>query len=504
MVLQPIPHDPVLNGGMSGSEGHIEPEHRIYVNRNLRMRTIRMIGFDMDYTLALYDKVVLENLAFEATRAKLIVELHYPEAIAGLRYDPECVIRGLVVDKRLGNVLKIDQYGYVTRAYHGLRLIPSETRKTMYRNSRIRLSSDRYKSIDTLFGLPEATLFLQLVDHFELVQKTPWKDYTRVYDDVRACIDRAHADDTIKKEIVANLSRFVVKDPQLPAALAAFRAQGKKLFLLTNSEAYYTQVVMHYLLSGALEAYRSWRDYFDIVVVSASKPDFYRGERPFTPLTPEQMTQAGLDPSAYPVHTGGSARHLEDLGGHRGDEVLYVGDHTFGDILRAKKRPGWRTAMLIEELHREIELDRALGPEFQAVEAEVVRRNQVIREVSRLQRRLQQLQRQIEDADGASAEQARLSEQRATLQAHIQGLQDDVQAGGNAIRTRKAELDARYNPHWGKLFKCGDINSRFGQQVKDFACIYTSAVSNFAAYPESTYFRSTREVMPHEMERNGF
>ena len=209
-------HAPAPPPGPETGEGHIEPARRIYVNRNLRMRNVRMIGFDMDYTLAVYDKLVLENLAFEATRAKLIADLHYPEAIAGLRYDPQCVIRGLVVDKRLGNVLKIDQYGYVTRAHHGLRLIPSEPRKTLYRNSRIRLSSDRYKSIDTLFGFPEATLFLQLVDHFEVVQKSPWKDYTHIYDDVRACIDRAHADDTIKKEIIADLARFIVQDPRLP------------------------------------------------------------------------------------------------------------------------------------------------------------------------------------------------------------------------------------------------------------------------------------------------
>jgi len=39
--------------------------------------------------------------------------------------------------------------------------------------------------------------------------------------------------------------------------------------------------------------------------------------------------------------------------------------------------------------------------------------------------------------------------------------------------------------------------------VKDFACIYTSAVSNFLAYPGDMYFRSTREIMPHEMGLDG-
>jgi HAD superfamily 5'-nucleotidase-like hydrolase len=227
MALHNLQREPAPPTDLYAGEWHIEPARRIFVNRNLRMRNVRMIGFDMDYTLALYDKLVLEKLAYDATRAKLIADLHYPESIAGLEYDPECVIRGLIVDKKLGNCLKIDQYGYVTRAYHGLRLIPSERRKVLYRNSRIRLSSERYRSIDTLFGLPEATLFLQLVEHFELHEKVPYKDYSRVYDDVRRCIDRAHADNTIKQEIVREPHRFIVKDPLLPATLASFRAQGR-------------------------------------------------------------------------------------------------------------------------------------------------------------------------------------------------------------------------------------------------------------------------------------
>ena len=484
-------------------EWHIEPARRVYVNRNLRMRNVRMVGFDMDYTLAVYDKVVLEKLAFEATRDKLIAELHYPESIRALEYDPECVIRGLIVDKKQGNVLKIDQYGYVTRAYHGLQLVPSERRKALYRTTRIRLASDRYMSIDTLFGLPEATLFLQLVEHFESVQKNPWKDYTRVYDDVRHCIDRAHADNTIKQEIIREPERFIVKDPMLAATLVAFRQQGKKLFLLTNSEPYYTQIVMHHLLDGALEGRRSWRDYFDWVIVSARKPDFYEWERPLVPLTPEDMTAAGMPSGMAPVHTGGCVRQFESLAGQRGDEVLYVGDHTFGDILRAKKRPGWRTAMLIEELRREIELDRALLPDYQQVDASLAKRNNVILEINRLRRRQQQQAHRREDASVPAEERGHLTEQAEGVQARLEALQAELAAVNQQVKDRKAQIDHRFNKHWGKLFKCGDINSRFGQQVKDFACIYTSAVSNFLAYPGDMYFRSTREIMPHEMGLDG-
>ena len=499
MALQPNRTEPALPPDYYAGESHLEPARRVFVNRNLRMRNVRAVGFDMDYTLAVYDKVVLEKLAFDATRDKLIADLHYPEAIAKLEYDPDLVIRGLVVDKRLGNVLKIDQYSYVTRGYHGTRLIPSEDRKRLYRNSRIRLSSDKYMSIDTLFGLPEAALFLRLVDWFELEAQSRWRDYTRVYDDVRKCIDRAHADNTIKREIVRDPARFIVRDPLLASTLAAFRAQGKKLFLLTNSEPYYTQTVMSFLLDGALEQHPFWREYFDAVVVSAGKPDFYQAERPMGELPADELEQAGMHSGPPVVCVRGCARALEERIGHHGDEILYVGDHTFGDILRAKKRPGWRTAMLVEELRAEIETNLTLAGDFRDVGGMLARRNHLVVEINRLKKRAQHVSGRGDASEPVAEDRDRALDLAHALDSRVHALETELRQILDDVKLRKAHLDRRYNPHWGKLFKCGDINSRFGHQVKDFACVYTSAVSNFLAYPDNMYFRSTRELMPHEM-----
>jgi hypothetical protein len=204
------------------------------------------------------------------------------------------------------------------------------------------------------------------------------------------------------------------------------------------------------------------------------------------------------------VHTGGSAKALERLAGRGGEEVLYVGDHTFGDILRAKKRPGWRTSMLIEELRNEIELDRALAPEYQIVDGLLAKRNAIILEINRLRRRLQQHPRREGDPGLTANDRARLAEQAGAMTARLELLQAEMAAINASVKERKAAIDRRFNKHWGKLFKCGDINSRFGQQVKDFACVYTSTVSNFLAYPDDMYFRSTREIMPHEMGIESF
>lgn len=42
------------------------------------------------------------------------------------------------------------------------------------------------------------------------------------------------------------------------------------------------------------------------------------------------------------VFAGGSVEHLNQMLGVRGSEVLYVGDHIFGDVLKTKKLRGWK------------------------------------------------------------------------------------------------------------------------------------------------------------------
>ena len=41
-------------------------------------------------------------------------------------------------------------------------------------------------------------------------------------------------------------------------------------------------------------------------------------------------------------------------------QVLYVGDHIYGDILRSKKTLGWRTMLVVPELETELEIQARL------------------------------------------------------------------------------------------------------------------------------------------------
>ena len=97
-------------------EGHLDRHSRVYVNRNLRMAKIGAIGFDLDHTLAHYDPIPVEELAFDLTKRKLVENKKYPREVLQFQYDPQWVIRGLVVDKKRGNIFKMDYFNFVSRA----------------------------------------------------------------------------------------------------------------------------------------------------------------------------------------------------------------------------------------------------------------------------------------------------------------------------------------------------------------------------------------------------
>jgi 5'-nucleotidase len=54
------------------------------------------------------------------------------------------------------------------------------------------------------------------------------------------------------------------------------------------------------------------------------------------------------------VYSGGSCDVFTELIGAKGKDVLYVGDHIYGDILKSKKTRGWRTFLVVPELQHEL------------------------------------------------------------------------------------------------------------------------------------------------------
>jgi HAD superfamily 5'-nucleotidase-like hydrolase len=477
-------------------EHRVPRRHRVFVNRNLRLSKIRAIGFDLDHTLAHYDPVPVERLAFDLTKRKLVEKRGYPAEILKLEYSPDFVIRGLIVDKKHGNCLKMDYFNYVTRGVHGLSPLRSEERKRAYRSSRVRAGHENYVSVDTLFHLPEVYLYLSVVELLERGRGGPRADYAGLYEDVRAMIDEAHADGSLKSVITGNLDQYIRVDQELRTVLEEFRRSGKKLFLLTNSEWRYTDALLQVILARGRGAPEHWSEVFDFVVVEARKPHFYQnGEAP-SPV-PDLL---GLHLKT-PVLCGGSAAYLERAIGAAGEHVLYFGDHTYGDILQSKRLMGWRTAMIVPELDREIQVTQEHAKEFDRLGRLSSERHHIEIEKAAIGRELRKLTLMLEDKGRDELDPARREEQVVRLQA-IPGeiAEMDRRAAEllGEIEGLRARLDHAYNPHWGSLFREGNESSRFGHQLKDFACVYTSRVTNFLHYPWNYYFQSPVSYMPHD------
>jgi HAD superfamily 5'-nucleotidase-like hydrolase len=470
---------------------------QIFVNRNLRMEKIEAVGFDMDYTLAMYHLQRLEPLAFQMTIQRMIASLGYPAQLGALRYDPEFVIRGLVIDKRHGNIFKMDRHNHVGRCYHGRRPLPEEERRRLYRDEKIHLSSPRFAWIDTLFALPEACLFAEVIEFLE--GQGMHVEYGKLFDDIRESIDTVHRDGSLKAEVGKDISRYVVKDPELGPALHKLRSGGKKLFLLTNSLWDYTDAVMSYVLDGLLPEYPSWRNYFDAVVTGASKPAFFSERRPLYLLGQggERLCEATALERGR-TYEGGDLLTLEKLLGISGERILYVGDHIYGDILRSKKSSLWRTCMVVVELERELAwLDRnqEILTELSQLEELRVR---VEDEIAVHRSALNVADRRLDRDTSDGPERERLEEERRRLKQELEQLRKASREANTRVEELEGSLETGLDPYWGLTFKEGNENSRFGEQIEVYACIYTSRVSNFVFYSPMQYFRSPRAAMPHE------
>ncbi len=477
----------------------ISSKRRVYCNRNLRMDGIDLIGWDMDYTLALYNQERLEKLSIDLTLQKLVANHGYAPEIMNLTFPSDRAIRGIVLDCPKGNVFKMDHHGYVGRVFHGTRELTKEERAAEYSaDSRIQLSSDRYRWIDTLFGLPDAVMYMTLVDWIDGHEVNP--DYQKLFIDIRMSIDEAHRDDTLKTAIKADMPGFIDKDPGLAEMLHKFRSSGKKQFLLTNSYWPYTQAVMEYLLDGERQAYPSWRNYFDYIIVGGTKPGFFNDQKPFY-----EVDMATGDASSTPatelhgdrVYQGGNIHSFEEMTKVSGDRVLYVGDHIYGDMIRLKKSRGWRTALVLQELALENDCSEKYEQEIRDLEVLDRRRRNLQSEIDYEALLLKQIQRLLDNCDEAL--KPRLVAAKKQARTTLDSLRRRSRAMLDEVTSLERSIENSYNPYWGAMFREGAATSRFSQQVFDYADLYTSRASNFLSYSPLRYFRAPRKAMPHEL-----
>ncbi|MCB0720479.1 MAG: HAD family hydrolase, partial [Bacteroidetes bacterium] len=184
-------------------------ESALYCNRTLNLRKIQAIGYDMDYTLVHYHMKAWEERTYDYIKEKL-ESTGWP--VSTLSFDPNLVMRGLIIDTELGNVVKADRFGYVKYAFHGSRAMPLDVKKQTYSQTVVDLNDRRWVFLNTLFSISEAGIYLQLVDLFDQGLISPSRGYDGLYEMVKRSLDQAHMEGRLKGEIVANPDAFVDLD----------------------------------------------------------------------------------------------------------------------------------------------------------------------------------------------------------------------------------------------------------------------------------------------------
>lgn len=484
---------------MAGPYSKLEKWQRIFVNRSLNMARIKAIGFDMDHTLVRYNRQAFESLAFRATLQKFI-EAGYPQELANLEFKPNFVIRGLLVDMERGNLLKVDGHKYVKIAFHGTTPLDKETRHRLYNSASFK--ANEFLSVDTFFALSEVQLFTEIVDYMARYPGKIQKSFREIYGDLRKFIDLSHADGTIKNVVLAQPEKFINKDKFLSTALLRLIDGGKSLFLLTNSGWEYTNHIMDFILGGENADFPLWRDYFSFVIVGSGKPGFFNGAQPFYEVMPEtNLLKIHTGPLQNGrVYHGGNAVLLQKLIFVRGDEILYVGDHIYGDIMQSKGLLNWRTALVVEELDAELPKLEELKPLFQLIQQKIHEREGIDEEIQILRSKLGSIKRhsRIAQSQGEMKKAQHLEKEWNKFSEKMLDKDKELALFDKEIKDLLNQKEAHLHPVWGELMKVGLERSRFAYQVEGFACIYTSRVSNMRFYSPDKRFTSFHDILPHD------
>jgi 5'-nucleotidase len=484
---------------MPAHHSKLEKWQRVFVNRSLNMDRIKAIGFDMDHTLLMYNREAFESLAFKETLNKFILA-GYPEELKNLTFKPGFLIRGLLVDMERGNILKVDGHKYCKIAFHGSRKLDKETRHKLYNSASFKAQD--FLSVDTFFALSEVQLFAEIVDFMDKNPGKIQKSYKEIYSDLRRFIDLSHADGSIKNVVMSQPETFVHRDKHLATTLVRLIDGGKTLFLLTNSGWEYTQFMMDFILTDQNEEFPKWRDYFQYAIVGSGKPGFFTGSQPFY----EVMTDTNLlkthSGALHPgrVYLGGNANLFQNLTRFKGDEILYVGDHIFGDIMQSKGKLNWRTLLVVEELEHELEKLEELKPLFLDIQKKQHDREILDEEVQILRSKLASVKRHsaIASKSGDNKKAHHLDKEKDKYQEKLDAKTPLIAQLESQIKELLDKKEMTLHPIWGELMKVGLERSRFANQVEGFACTYTARVSNLRLYSPQKRFSSFHDILPHD------
>jgi len=471
-----------------------EPQRSVFCSRTLNMRSLRCIGYDMDYTLIHYKVVEWEGRAYYYAKQNLM-QVGFP--VDDVKFNPDLVCRGLIIDKALGNMVKVDRFGYVRRAMHGTRRLSHRETHEVYGRELVDLREKRWLFLNTLFSVSEGCLYAQLVEKFDTglledLQSRMSVTYESLFNAVSKALFKAHVEGRLKSDVMKNPYRYVEDDADLPKTLMDQKQAGKKLALITNSDWEYTKVMMTHVIDRFLPEGSTWRDLFDVTIVSARKPAFFSQAMPlYEIVTEDGMMREKFRMKEGRLYSGGSASMVEALFKCGADDIMYIGDHIFTDVNLAKAYMRWRTALIVREIEEEVVAMDTGRHHTLELHALIKAKEKCGNILNHMRTELHRYER-----DGKSVIFS--PETEGEMRVRMGDLLATMVQYDNKIAPMMYQEGSDFNKYWGYISRGGfGDKSHLMRQIEKYADVYTSRVSNFLRYTPYMYFRASRQSLAH-------
>lgn len=330
-----------------------------------------VIGFDLDNCLCRYHPSELFKLEYDLLSNFIEKQNNHPTESLKKPYDlhKDFILKGLFLDVKKGNVLKIAADGTILQASHGTKQMSPQEIHQIYNDNHWMLT-DKYiadplsvwagegsheiQVVIDYFDLPVALVFARIVDDLDKITiKESYDHYPEILDCIRNIYDheqlfknRGGFYTALKKEPAKYL---YPRDEKLFDWLKSMKESGKKLYLLSGANYDYGTYISEVTLG------ENWKELFDLVIFEAKKPWFWNSNRNFK--TVDGNIISNKDIKMNEIYLEGNYEGLQALFQKETNiinpKVLYVGDSIIQDVFAPNFYCNIDTVAVVEELEAE-------------------------------------------------------------------------------------------------------------------------------------------------------
>ncbi|RWS28865.1 5'-nucleotidase domain-containing protein 3-like protein [Leptotrombidium deliense] len=483
------------------NESHLDV-NGVYPNNELNLAHIEIYGFDYDYTLAVY-KESLDFLIYNLGRDFLISKYKYPKDIYSFDYIPGFAIRGLHYDIEHGLLMKIDSFHQIQKGsvYRGITPVSDEEVSKIYGDLYISQSLIRpdtgypkMKQLNDLFSVPEICLLANVTEYF--IKNNISFHPEILFHDVQSAVQSIHP--VMHTMLDENkVGKYIEKHPELQEFLFRLKKANKKMFLITNSPFKFVLNTrsdngMKYMIGDG------WTELFDLIVVHARKPKFFtQDHRPFRCYHREtdcHLWEQVTGFEKHKVYMEGTVKHLLEMTGWKGNNILYFGDQIYSDLADITLYHGWRTAAVIKELEVSVYLVLRVVTSMHFV----CHLRDWVEVMDTPHKEITTLSSE-EFADAISELQAIQLLIDEHLKMPLDPMHNDVLKcllhDRDICRKKTKGL---FNPQFGSIFRTHNNPTYFSRRLFRYSDIYMAQVTNLLNYSVHHLFCPRRGFLPHE------